>query len=54
MASKQRQRSALGLLDLWQLFPEPMHDYRMQKLFEAEGKDRIVNVRSRASLYQTI
>ncbi len=54
MASKQRQRSALGLLVLWQLFPEPMHVYRMQKLFEAEGKDRIVNVRSRASLYQTI
>jgi DNA-binding PadR family transcriptional regulator len=51
---KQPQRSALGLLVLWQLFPEPMHVYRMQKLFEAEGKDRIVNVRSRASLYQTI
>jgi DNA-binding PadR family transcriptional regulator len=31
-----------------------MHVYRMQKLFEAEGKDRIVNVRSRASLYQAI
>jgi len=31
-----------------------MHVYRMQKLFEAEGKHRIVNVRSRASLYQTI
>jgi DNA-binding PadR family transcriptional regulator len=52
--TKQPQRSALGLLVLWQLFPEPMHVYRMQKLFEAEGKDRIVNVRSRASLYQTI
>jgi DNA-binding PadR family transcriptional regulator len=26
----------------------------MQKLFEAQGKDRVVNVRSRASLYQTI
>jgi DNA-binding PadR family transcriptional regulator len=51
---KQPQRSALGLLVLWQLFPGPMHVYRMQKLFEAEGKDRIVNVRSRASLYQTI
>ena len=31
-----------------------MHVYRMQKLFEAEGKNRIVNVRSRASLYQAI
>jgi DNA-binding PadR family transcriptional regulator len=54
MAMPKQQRSALGLLVLWQLFPEPMHVYRMQKLFEAEGKDRIVNVRSRASLYQTI
>ena len=31
-----------------------MHVYRMQKLFEAQGKDRVVNVRSRASLYQTL
>jgi DNA-binding PadR family transcriptional regulator len=54
MAPQSRQRSALGLLVLWQLYQQPMHIYRMQKLFEAEGKDRIVNVRSRASLYQTI
>jgi DNA-binding PadR family transcriptional regulator len=39
---------------LWQLMTEPMHVYRMQKLFEAQGKDRVVNVRARASLYQTI
>jgi DNA-binding PadR family transcriptional regulator len=39
---------------LLQLFQEPMHVYRMQKLFEAQGKDRVVNVRARASLYQTI
>jgi len=31
-----------------------MHVYRLQKLLEAEGKNRIVNVRSRASLYQAI
>ena len=31
-----------------------MHVYRMQKLFEAQGKNRVVNVRARASLYQTI
>jgi DNA-binding PadR family transcriptional regulator len=48
------QRSSLGLIVLWQLFQEPTHVYRMQKLFEAEGKQRIVNVRSRASLYQAI
>jgi DNA-binding PadR family transcriptional regulator len=46
--------SPLGLIVLWQLWGEPMHVYRMQKLFEAEGKNRIVNVRSRASLYQAI
>jgi DNA-binding PadR family transcriptional regulator len=51
---KTPQRSALGLVVLWQLVAEPMHVYRMQKLFEAEGKDRVVNVRARASLYQTI
>jgi DNA-binding PadR family transcriptional regulator len=39
---------------LWQLWSEPTHVYRLQKLLEAEGKDRIVNVRSRASLYQAI
>lgn len=52
--TKTPHRSALGLIVLWQLVQEPMHVYRMQKLFEAEGKDRVVNVRSRASLYQTI
>ena len=48
------KRSSLGLLVLWQLTSEPMHTYRMQKLIEAQGKHRVVNVRSPASLYQTI
>jgi DNA-binding PadR family transcriptional regulator len=48
------QGSSLGLIVLFQLFQGPMHVYRMQKMFEAQGKDRVVNVRSRASLYQTI
>lgn len=48
------RHSALGLIVLWQLFNEPTHVYAMQKLFEATGKDRVVNVRSRASLYQTL
>ena len=52
--SRTPQRSSLGLIVLWQLFEGPMHVYRMQKMFEAQGKDRVVNVRSRASLYQTI
>jgi DNA-binding PadR family transcriptional regulator len=52
--SKTPQRSSLGLIVLWLLFQEPMHVYRMQKLIEAQGKDRVVNVRARASLYQTL
>jgi DNA-binding PadR family transcriptional regulator len=52
--SKTPQRSPLGLIVLWQLFQEPMHVYRMQKLIEHQAKDRVVNVRSRANLYQTI
>jgi DNA-binding PadR family transcriptional regulator len=51
---KATQRSSLGLLVLWLLVEEPMHVYRMQKLLESYGKDRVVNVRARASLYQTI
>src|SRR5689334_25211855 len=46
--------SALGLIVLWQLSEKPLHVYAIQKLLEAEGKSRVVNVRSRASLYQTI
>jgi DNA-binding PadR family transcriptional regulator len=52
--AKTPQPSSLGLVVLWQLFEGPMHVYRMQKMFEAQGKARVVNVRSRASLYQTI
>lgn len=53
-SSQLPQRSGLGLLVLWQLFQGPMHVYRMQKLFQAQGKDRVVNLRARASLYQTL
>jgi DNA-binding PadR family transcriptional regulator len=56
-ASKPRRPAAgspLGLIVLWQLFEGPKHVYRIQKLIEQEGKDRVVNVRSRASLYQAI
>jgi DNA-binding PadR family transcriptional regulator len=56
MSSRFRlpKRSPLGLLVLWYLVDEPMHAYRMQKLINAQGKHRVVNVRSPASLYQTI
>jgi DNA-binding PadR family transcriptional regulator len=49
-----KDRSSLGLIVLWLLWEGPQHVYRMQKLLESQGKDRVVNVRSRASLYQTI
>ena len=52
--AKPPQRSALGLVVLWTLVEGPKHVYRMQKMIEAQGKNRVVNVRSRASLYQTI
>jgi DNA-binding PadR family transcriptional regulator len=32
----------------------PMHPYRMQQLIKARGKDEVINVRQRNSLYQTI
>src|SRR6266550_3025057 len=48
------QRSSLGLIVLWQLFQEPRHVYGIQKQLEQQGKNRVVNVRSRASLYQAL
>jgi DNA-binding PadR family transcriptional regulator len=51
---KTPPRSSLGLIVLLLVSSEPMHVYRMQKLIEAQGKDRVVNVRSRANLYQAI
>ncbi len=53
-SQKSSQRSSLGLILLWLLYREPLHVYAMQKLIEHQAKDRVVNVRSRASLYQAI
>jgi DNA-binding PadR family transcriptional regulator len=44
----------LGLIVLYMLAEGPKHVYRIQKLIEQQGKDRVVNVRGRGSLYQTI
>jgi DNA-binding PadR family transcriptional regulator len=52
--SRTPKRSSLGLLVLYLLWERPLHPYRMQKLIHAFGKERVVNVRARASLYQTI
>jgi DNA-binding PadR family transcriptional regulator len=48
------QPSALGLIVLWQLVDGPKHVYGIQKLLRQQGKDRVVNVRARASLYQAL
>jgi DNA-binding PadR family transcriptional regulator len=48
------RRSALGLMVLGFLVQEPMHAYRIQKLIKQTGKERVVNIQQRASVYQTI
>jgi DNA-binding PadR family transcriptional regulator len=48
------RRSSLGLIVLSLLAEGPLHPYRMQRLIEQRGKDHVVNVQQRASLYQTI
>src|SRR5271168_2967359 len=50
----QLRRSTLGLIILSMLHEEPMHAYRMQKLIKERGKDSVVNVRQRGSVYQTL
>ncbi len=48
------KRSPLALAVLALLMEMPMHPYRMQQLITARGKDKVVNVSQRASLYSTI
>lgn len=43
---------AFGILAM--LAYEPMHPYRLQQLLKAWGKDQVIDVRQRGSLYQTI
>lgn len=51
---KTIRRSAIALAILAFLYESPMHPYRMQQLIKERGKDEVINVRQRASLYQTI
>src|SRR4029450_5380342 len=46
--------SPIALAVLALLYEAPMHPYRMQQLIKERGKDEVINVRQRASLYQTI
>lgn len=52
--SKKFRRSGIALAVLAFLYESPMHPYRMQQLIKERGKDEVINVRQRASLYQTI
>jgi DNA-binding PadR family transcriptional regulator len=51
---KPVKHSAIALAILTMLYEEPMHPYRMQQLIKDRGKDEVINVTQRASLYQTI
>ena len=48
------RRSPLALAILVLLYETPMHPYQMQQLIKERAKDEVINVRQRASLYQTI
>ena len=51
---KTERFSPIALAVLALLYEEPMHPYRMQQLIKERGKDEVINVRQRTSLYQTI
>jgi DNA-binding PadR family transcriptional regulator len=46
--------SPLGVAVLSMLVPGPLHPYGIQRLIKHWGKDKVVNVGQRASLYKTI
>lgn len=52
--AREFKPSPLALAVLTLLHEQPMHVYRMQKLIKERGKDQVINVEQRASLYQTI
>jgi len=54
MIDRSQQRSPLALTVLALLAEEPMHPYRMHELIRHRGKDTVVNVAQRNSVYQTI
>jgi DNA-binding PadR family transcriptional regulator len=54
MSNALPKRSPLALAVLVLLYEEPMHVYRMQQLIKDRGKDEVINVTQRNSLYQTI
>ena len=53
-SERAARRSPLGLAVLGLLFGGPLHPYRMQRLLKEWGKDQVINVGQRSSLYKTI
>jgi DNA-binding PadR family transcriptional regulator len=49
-----RRRSPLGLVLLLNLLQGPLHAYGLHKVLEQTGKARIVNFKTRASVYQAL
>jgi DNA-binding PadR family transcriptional regulator len=54
MTMNTERFSPIALAVLALLYEAPMHPYRMQQLIKERGKNEVINVRQRASLYQTI
>jgi DNA-binding PadR family transcriptional regulator len=52
--NREVRPSPLALTVLSLLSYEPLHPYRMQRLMQLWGKDKVVNVGQRANLYKTI
>lgn len=48
------RRSPLALAVLALLIEAPMHPYEMQRVIKQRGKDQVINVGQRATLYKTI
>ncbi len=54
MKNNMIKKSPVALAILCFLIEEPMHPYRMQQLIKERGKEEVINVRHRTSIYQTI
>jgi len=54
MTSRSDRRSPLAMAVLAMLAEAPMHAYRMQQLIKERGKEQVINVAQRNSIYQTI
>src|SRR5579872_4529451 len=52
--SSEVRSSPLALTVLGMLHTQPLHPYGIQRLIKQWGKDQVVNVSQRASLYRTI